>query len=264
MGKGGLVTSRSVVCIGLDLAWKATNPTGAAALVDGELAAWTATLGDNDAVVGWVGQWVQAGAGLVIGVDAPLRVPNVTGARRCDVELSRAWGKYRAGAHPANRARLAEQGVIRGEDLVAQLAAAYGVVEEAPPQPGPGRRVVCEVYPHPAHVSLFGLAERLRYKAKAGWDYATRWAGFAAYQAHLAALAEADPPLRGADALLGQTAEGLRGKSLKALEDALDALTCAYVAAYLWRHGPRGAHVYGSVAEGHIVTPRVPPLAGGD
>jgi predicted RNase H-like nuclease len=255
-----LTTPAAVVCIGLDLAWKATHPTGGAALVDGELAAWTASLGDNDAVVAWVGQWVQADTGLMIAVDAPLRVPNMTGARRCDVELSRAWGRYRAGAHPANRARLAEQGVIRGEELVAQLAAAFGVVEQAPPVPGPGRRLVCEVYPHPAHVSLFGLAERLRYKAKTGWGYATRWAGFAAYQAHLAALVKADPPLRGADALLSQSVVGLRGKALKAQEDALDALTCAYVAAYLWRHGPQGAHVYGTVAEGHIVVPRVPAV----
>ena len=51
---------------------------------------------------------------------------------------------------------------------------------------------------------------------------------------------------------------GVIGKSLKAIEDAFDAVTCAYIASYLWRHGPAGTRVYGSVTEGHILVPRVP------
>jgi predicted RNase H-like nuclease len=55
--------------------------------------------------------------------------------------------------------------------------------------------------------------------------------------------------------------EQVKGSQLKALEDRLDAVTCAYVASYLWRHGEAGAWLYGTVADGHIIVPRYPPEA---
>lgn len=244
--------------VGIDLAWSRRNPSGGAILEGNRLVAWRADLQGDDEIVDFVGSRLADG-GAVVAVDAPLAVPNLTGARRCDRELSAAWGRYRAGAHPANRSRLAATGDVRGETLAARLAAVYGFVQAAPVQAAAGARLLCEVYPHPAHVSLFGLAERLRYKAKLGWDYPARWAAFAAYQRHLAALAQADPPLLGAEELTQVAVTGLRGRGLKAMEDALDALTCAYVAAYAWRHGPAGQWVYGDVATGHIIVPRVAP-----
>lgn len=244
------------VFVGVDLAWSRRNPSGGAVLVGNRLVAWRADLSDDDEIVAFVGSSLVEGGAAVVAVDAPLAVPNVTGARRCDRELSAAWGAYRAGAHPANRSRLAGAGDVRGETIAARLAAAYGFAQAAPIAPAPGARLLCEVYPHPAHVSLFGLRERFRYKAKSGWDIPARWAAFVEYQCHLAELAHADPPLLGAHELTAHAVTGLRGRSLKALEDALDALTCAYVAAYAWRHGPAGQWVYGDVATGHIIVPR--------
>ena len=39
------------------------------------------------------------------------------------------------------------------------------------------------------------------------------------------------------------------------MEDALDAVTCAYIGWYAWWHGPSRQQLYGSVAEGHILVP---------
>ena len=50
-----------------------------------------------------------------------------------------------------------------------------------------------------------------------------------------------------------------RAEKVTELEDELDAVTCAMIAWYLWRHGPAGSIVYGTVADGHIIVPRCPP-----
>ena len=45
---------------------------------------------------------------------------------------------------------------------------------------------------------------------------------------------------------------------LKRYEDRLDALTCAYVAAYYLRWGAERVQVLGDTMTGHIVVPRMP------
>lgn len=260
-----MCTLTDVLFAGIDLAWSRKYPSGVVLLDGNTLVDWRADLVGDREILDFIAHWTTPGSAVVVAVDAPLCVPNVQGARECDRALSAAWGRYRAGAHPANRTRLAFDGDVRGETLVAMLVEEAGFELLAPVVPRPGARVVCEVYPHPAHVSLFGLEERLKYKAKPGWGLEARWTAFGAYQRHLAGLAQADPALLGAAELLATEVTGLRGRQLKAWEDTLDALTCAYVAAYSWRHGPAGQIVYGDGAGGHILVPRRPVMdyAGG-
>ena len=166
-----------------------------------------------------------------------------------------AWGKFEAGAYPANRTLLAKEGVVRGEALVARLNSRFGCREYAPiPQRG-AERYICEVFPHPAHVILFDLPRTLKYKRKPGRTPETVAAEFARYQQLLAGLRDAAPPLAGLDALTALDARQRRGQALQELEETLDAVTCAYVVYYAWHHGPAHQCVYGSVAEGHILTP---------
>jgi len=246
--------------IGIDLAWGARNPTGGAILRNQQLVAATGDLPDDDAILGFIATHLQPEEGAVIAIDAPLRVPNLTGARPCDQALSAEWRRYEAGALPANRRLLAVNGVVRGEALVATLATMYGFRETAPiPQQTAGR-FVAEVFPHPAHVALFGLAKTLKYKARSNRTQADRYAAFHHYQAALVTLYTAEPPLHGADELLAIDVTQLTGRRLKEYEDTLDALTCAYVAAYLWHHGPNRGRVYGDVANGHILTPLPPTV----
>lgn len=249
------------VFIGLDLAWSERNRTGGAVICDGVLRTSTGLLTDDASIVAFVAAQVQAGTPMVVGIDAPLRVPNLSGRRRADHEVSLAWGRFDAGAYPANRSLLANAGVVRGEALAAQLAQHFGCVETAPiPQHGAGR-YLCEVFPHPAHIVLFGLSCTLKYKAK---HKTQRVEAFRTYQRLLLTLRTGAPALTGLEALAGVDVGALRGRALKAYEDQLDAVTCAYVVYHAWHHGPARQRVYGSVAEGHILTPWSPVMEEND
>lgn len=246
-----------MIFVGIDLAWSPRNRSGGAIIRDQQLATATGILTDNADIVAFVTEQLQPEEGAVIAIDAPLRVPNDSGARACDRTLSAEWRAYDAGALPANRRLLTHDGAVRGEVLVEQFAL-LGFEEAAPiPKHGTGR-YLCEIFPHPAHVSLFQLEKTLKYKAKPSRTPAMRHQVFAQYQALLTTLAIAEPPLHHIDPFLHQDLESLRGSALKAHEDLLDAITCAYTAYYLWYHGPAKTRVYGSVAEGHILTPPLP------
>lgn len=242
--------------IGLDLAWSPGNPSGGAVIRHGRLIAHEGGLGDDGEILQFIQQHMPTAGPIIVAVDAPLRVPNQDGSRRCDRELSREWRRFQAGALPANRRLVARNGVVRGEALVEMLVRHFRFREEAPISRFSQDRLICEVYPHPAMISLFDLERTLKYKARKGRDMETRWAEFEKYQDLLRGLRKADPPLKGTKALLRQVdVRQLRGKRLKTYEDTLDAITCAYVASYFWEHGPRHAVLYGSVPEGHILVP---------
>lgn len=248
-----------MICIGLDLAWSVRNRTGAAILRNHTLVAYSGNLGRNEEIFAFVAPYLQGDGPAVIAVDAPLQVPNETGRRACDQALSAEWRRFEAGALPGNRRLLTFDGEVRGETLVAHFTQLHGFTESAPiPRQGPGR-YICEIFPHPAHVHFFNLAKTLKYKARANRTHDQRLAEFARYQQLLATLQHATPPLLGAADLLTTDLTQLRGHALKAHEDTLDAVTCAYTASYLWYHGPAFTRVYGSIEEGHILTP-LPPL----
>ncbi len=230
--------------IGLDLAWGQKNTTGGvvirwsgngpAAVVDIQEA-----LGDDAAILQWLDRWDKPGHGLMVGIDAPLLVPNETGKRFAEAEIGRRFAKFQAGAHPANRQLL--RGYVRGEDLVAHLAQ---------------RGIAHDPYLAQAHVVLFRLARTLKYKAKPGRDYPSRWAAMNEYARLLRSLAQGTPALALPEDWPPPDVSGRKGQALKQLEDGLDALTCAYIVLWYWWHGPDGAEVIGDMTGGYIVVPR--------
>ncbi len=244
--------------IGIDLAWGTRNTTAAVAL-SGDASgvsyhAHADALTDNDAIADFV-QVCDNGDGLLIAVDAPTLVPNLTGRRLCEAILSRALRKQEAGAHPANRSLLADaNGAVRGEMLTTLLEARLGV-SHTPYLTGNAPRAVFEVFPHPAHIALFGLEKTLKYKRKAGRDRAFRNGEFARYVSFLSALSVADPALYLPDDWLVSTESLPTEVALKRYEDRLDALTCAYVAAYHYRWQDKKSVVIGDLTDGYIVTP---------
>jgi predicted RNase H-like nuclease len=242
--------------IGLDLAWGSRNPTGAA-VIEGD--AWrgrllhTQLLGGDDEVIGFVRKWAGDGPTL-IAIDAPLRVPNETGRRPGEAEIGKAFAKYQAGAHPANRARLAVNGVVRGEAIVAALEQ-IGFVHRAEVVAQLPVRQVIEVFPHPAIVSIFDLPRTIKYKAKPNRSHEQRLDAFGQYRGYLRDLRNYDPALVDADELLDRDPAVLIKARLKDYEDLLDALMCAYIAHYLWRWGMDRARVFGDFEGGYITTP---------
>lgn len=242
--------------IGLDLAWSPRNRSGIAILVGDEKGGTLQQvnlLGDDTEIVDYIQQHVGQRSAIVA-IDAPLRVPNETGQRRAETEINRAFQRYEAGAHPANRQRLTFNGVIRGEALVGALEQ-QGFVHKPTIEAGSHVRQMIEVFPHPAMIALFNLDRTLKYKARPKRTHAERLAEWQRYQQNLRVLTTADPSLAGHEQLLQQTVADLRGQHLKAYEDQIDALFCAYIALYAFRWGHTRCQTFGTLEGGYIFTP---------
>jgi len=256
--------------IGLDLAWGAKNPSAAVTLE------WNAAtqslmpisvaemLTDDDSICGYIRGNDADGGGLIVGVDAPLDVPNETGERPVESILRRCFGKYQAGAHPANRSLY--KGDIRGERLAERFQNEHDLISHFHFMPrDPNARNVIEVFPHPAMVVLFDLDKTLKYKLKKGRDTASRMAEFARFSEGLRSLQNAEPTLDTPEWLHSpdwfRTNPIVTQSALKRIEDTMDALVCAYVAAYFWYWGEgEKCMVIGDKATGYVVTPITPEL----
>lgn len=238
--------------IGLDLAWGSTNPSGICVLRGDESGLRCLAL---DAIVRTPAEFaemaVSYGDDTFVAVDAPLIVGE---GRMAERQLGRVFGKYKAGAYLATPAFLESMGGMAGPQLGLALRARGFSLDPSALQSG-GPRVAVEVYPHAAHVVLFELVERLKYKKG---NLAARRDGLRIFQAHLEALFEdhslvlAAPGVRAA--LATAATEG-NGRSLKRIEDMLDALTCAYVVYHAWKHGPTRSRVFGDAESGYILVP---------
>lgn len=243
--------------LGVDLAWSPRNTSAGAVLSwDGaraRLATWRDDLTDNLEIAAWVMTHAEE-KGIWVAIDAPLVVANETGTRPCDRDITRLFGRYHAGTHPANRCNLQRYGGLRGERL-AQFLEERGFTHALPIEPGTETRRILEVYPHPAMVTLFGLDRILRYKSRPGRTYEMRWAEFRRYQMCLRALVDGKPPLLLPAEIIERQVEGLGGHALKRYEDLLDAVFCAYIALYCWFWGPARCHTFGDLASGYIIVP---------
>jgi predicted RNase H-like nuclease len=231
------------MALGVDLAWTESNGSGACALDPDGRVVDERILGADDEILDWVRDLASDSA--VLAVDAPLVVPNETGRRPCESELSREYGSRWAATHSANRQLLLDRyGVIRGEDLASLLRrSGFGDLWS------PKRRTLLEVYPHPAIIEAFRLPRRLAYKKG---RIAERRAGLRRLDGLILSLDEADPPFIGPPVEITDT---MTGPELKAIEDLIDARICAWVAAVWTRYGDRGVRVFGDPASGHIAVP---------
>ncbi len=190
----------------------------------------------------------------VLGLDMPTIVPNEAGMRRCERELARDFRAYHAAPHPSNRLRFPDGG--RARALLDALAADR-VIERPGLAPQTCGRFAFEVFPHPSLVRLFELPAIFRFKKKSRpWpEVLSEWLR---YRTALGDLENAVPPLV-LGASVPHTAEI---RHYKRFDDLLDAITCAYVASYLWHWGTASpyARVYGDLAEGYIAIPDGPVI----
>ena len=223
--------------LGVDLAWKPDNPSGAVAL-DGakfplRLVEPPLTLPTHDAVQEWIDRRVE-GARATVGIDAPLLGLERPGRRPCDDAVSAAFGRFHASTHtPTQVPALAR--------LTARLVERHGLHAFDPAAcVVPGRPTIREVYPNALHVRLFGLArpggvilkyKRRRFPAKADWVRA----GLAPFVTRCARdlggayVRATDPEWRGLVAARPRAA--MSGRRLKDIEDRWDALLCALAVA---------------------------------
>jgi predicted RNase H-like nuclease len=241
--------------VGVDLAWGERNRTGLAVLDHVGRLLESVTVRTDDEIARFVDR--HPTDTLVAAVDAPLVVPNDTGRRPCEAAVGELFGRFGAGAYPANRSRADFVPEPRG----ARLAARLGWEMDPTVRPAAGRRVCVEVYPHPAMISLFRLEYVIPYKVKRRRDLPSLKTSYARLLHHIentcgAVLALPDSP-RWRE--LRATAVGASRKSdLERIEDEVDAIFCAYL-AWLWATDPDQMIVLGDYAAGYIVTPTPPP-----
>jgi predicted RNase H-like nuclease len=241
--------------VGVDLAWSPRNTSAAVVLeAEGERAQWIAhceRLGDNEEMLAFIREAGGSGPAL-IAIDAPLIVPNEEGARLVDRQITRLFGRYGAGCYPAYRNR--PGGCTRGEEIVLELTY-YGFVQDPHVQKRAATRTVFEVYPHPAMLALFHLAQTIKYKARPKRTLDFRRRELARLRACLVNLDGHEPALSSPPAVTDRDPNVLRGTAIKRYEDLLDAAICAYIAYYVWYWGPQGYEVYGDTTRGYILVP---------
>lgn len=243
--------------LGIDLGWT----SGASGLCCLELSQSSLSLLDLqryqslDEIVAWVNHWAPNPESAMVAVDAPTIITNATGTRPCDRLTHQYFRQYHAGAYPANLGRPFAQHTVH----VGNTLEALGFHHAPTMEPQKLGRYQIEMFPHPAMVHLFGLPKILKYKkGKVGERRVELMRLRQLIQQHLPAL---NPslvlPEEGVDqpGVINLPAIPAGGAALKAAEDQLDSLICAYAGAHWWYWGAARNLVLGDRATGYIVVP---------
>jgi predicted RNase H-like nuclease len=241
-GSRPLMTS----ALGIDAAWTMGNPSGVALAVHhgsgwrlvAASPSYDQFLGQDTSVrpagtIAPVGKLLQRCATLaggeplsVAAVDMPLSRDAITQRREADNAVSRRFGNMKCGTHSPNEAR---PGRLSAE-VTAGFERQGWELATRPPLP---TRSLIEVYPHPALARLCGAQVRLPYKygkTRAYWPSADRTVRLAALRETWVSIVERlDQVLLGAGDRLLLPELGAPGWMMKAFEDTLDAVVCAWV-----------------------------------
>jgi predicted RNase H-like nuclease len=186
----------------------------------------------------------------MIAVDAPTLIPNATGSRLADKLTHKYFGKYHAGCYPANQnLPFAERTVNFGLELESRGFAHAPTIQ--PQKPG---RYQIEVFPHPAIINLFNLERILKYKKG---RLNERRLELIKLQNYILDILPTLTPSLLTLRLCGSLSAEIpsTGPALKAAEDKLDSLICAYVAAHWWYWGEQHNIVLGDGNTGYIIIP---------
>lgn len=249
---------------GIDLAWglgrpdprtgrvRPPNETGLC-LLDATGSILAADWGRGvDAVHAFIAAHEQPGD--VIAIDAPLIVPNPTGMRAAEREVSSRYGRWKVAANASNAGSAARA----GELLLAALEPRGIRYTDGSWPPPASTTVAFECYPYTTLVGVAELGydlERPRYKRLIpGIDRADARARRAAacddLIARLARLGPSTPPLDlrshpATRALVDEPAP-IADREYKHREDLLDAVICAFTAALWHANGPERTQVLGA------------------
>jgi predicted RNase H-like nuclease len=231
--------------LGIDAAWTANQPSGVALVVrDGRRWRLEALAPSYQHFLGAAPQEARPvgsppepgtllaaasklcnGAVDLVAVDMPLARSPICKRRASDLKISRDYGARHCATHSPSAER---PGKISDKFTRDFASAGYPLQTEEPVARG-----VIEVYPHPALIELTGAAKRLEYKvARAGryWPSlkpAERRERLFAKWMVIADALEAE--ISGVKARLPKWDHDATGVQMKAHEDMLDAIVCAWV-----------------------------------
>ena len=240
--------------IGVDLGWS-SGASGLCCLQwknsQLEIQELTTVL-EIDRILAWIDRHTPKDTSALVAVDAPTIINNQTGMRLADKLTHKHFGKYHAGCYPAN---LGLKFAPRTTGFSQSLSDRNFVHAPAIESQKLGRYQI-EVFPHPATINLFGLDKILKYKKGRLADRTLELKKLREYITNV--LPRLEPPLSLASLdLIPEIAIKQTGKELKAIEDRLDSLLCAYVAAHWWYWGNSRNMVLGNLEQGFIIIPHL-------
>jgi predicted RNase H-like nuclease len=229
--------------LGIDAAWTEHQPSGVSLVVDDgtgwrllKIAASYKAFTDEAEHAQYArhlgslpdAQAILAAAGVsidLVAIDMPLSMVPIVGRRASDNLISSLYGSRHAGTHTPSALR---PGQLSDELRLGFDEIGFPLLTERVSTPG-----LIEVYPHPALIELATAAKRLPYKhSKAGkyWPEDTpalrRQRLFGVWTQIVELL---DARIKGVAAALPMPALDCRGYEMKAFEDTLDAVVCAWV-----------------------------------
>jgi predicted RNase H-like nuclease len=235
--------------IGVDLGWYG-KPSGLASIAwDGSALSLRrmARLSGNADILDWIAN--EAGSGsAVAAVDAPLVISNRGGIRPAERELNRDFRRFHAGCHPANLGRPFAANVLAFSEGLKQAGFQHG----AGMQKGQSGRFQIEVHPHAATINLFGLERIVKYKRGRREARASELRRLRRLM--LTHLSQTEPRLALTVPAVPRTG------NTKPVEDMLDAVLCAYIAAHWWYWATERNILYGTEDAGYIIVPAHPLL----
>lgn len=251
--------------LGVDLAWgegsesRPANRSGVVALESSGAivdSGWTIGL---DATLDWIG--LRSEGDTLLFVDAPLVITNAFGARAADRQTGQRYGRWWVSANSVNLASPRKAGV-RLRERLEHAGWRYSDGRDGPPVRG---RVLSECYPYTTLVGVPELGydqKRPAYKrASRGMPAARAWpirtVACDELIRRIAALTRFDPPVDisshpETNRLLLEPSPP-RWSDYKLREDLLDAVICAWTAAYWHRYGLERCQLLGQT-EGQVGT----------
>lgn len=233
--------------LGIDAAWTVREPSGVAVIVKENgrwrlaraAASYQAFLDDaaRDPTVRHFGSVPDprslidaaaafAGADIdIVAIDMPLSNTPILGRRASDNMVSSLYGSRHAGTHTPS--------VIRPGKLSDDLRIGFEDVGYPLLTSGKADRSLIEAYPHPALIELAAAEKRLPYKhskARKYWPEDSperRRRNLFEVWAQILGLLDAE--IEGVATALLMPRSTCRGHEMKAFEDSLDAVICAWV-----------------------------------
>lgn len=235
--------------LGLDLAWAPRNSSGGAVLVpreNGVELVAASSLRAHEDILAWIARSRARRAPTVLAVNAPIIVENTGGRRPCDELIARHFAEHHVDDYQVNTVNASHPRTI---------SRALQRMGFDPDPTAAGDRVV-ETYNQPTQILLFELERPIRLKSG---PMGARKDAVARFRETLVEmLSDADPallPSPALDALVEADLPSSNGSRVGELEERLEAVLCAYTAAYLDLRGPEACAFLGDLQDGYVLLP---------
>lgn len=227
--------------LGIDAAWSTRNPSGLALVKQTASGAWecvklaksyaefiecTGLPTERPSGLPPIHEALQAAERLcgepvrLVAADLPLATHIITGRRQADNQISRIFGRCKCGTHTFNETvhdYISQRCRLAFEAIGFQFATSVSQVRH---------RTLIEVYPHPALLALMKVAERVPYK----WSKRSKyWPIDTPEIRRNRILQQLQLILKALSRVIEGIPLKIEENGIKAIEDKLDALICAWV-----------------------------------